>query len=72
MQKQALSNLQLELLRTYTRQVSDDDVLAIRRLLADYFAQKAMNLADTVWEQNGWTSTDTARLASEHNRQSKQ
>ena len=71
MQTQPLSNLQLELLRTYTRQVSDDDVLAIRKLLADYFAQKAMNLADTVWDKNNWTSADTTRLSSEHNRKSK-
>ena len=72
MQTQALSNLQLELLRTYTRQISDDDLLAIRKLLANYFAQKAMDLADVVWEKNNWTSADTQRLSSIHNRTSGQ
>ena len=66
MQTQALSNLQLELLRTYTRQISDDDVLAIRKLPADYFAQKAMDLADAVWDENNWTSADTNQLSAAH------
>lgn len=68
MQTQALTNLQLELLKTFTRQVSDEDVLAIRKMLAQYFAQKAMNLADDVWDKNSWTASDTQQLSSEHNR----
>jgi hypothetical protein len=70
MQTQPLSNLQLELLRTYTRTVSDADVLAIRKLLADYFAKKAMDLADEVWDKNNWTADDTARLSAGHHRKS--
>lgn len=70
MQTETLTNLQLELLRTFSRQVSDDDVLAIRKMLADYFSDKAMNLADEAWERNGWKTEDTLRLASEHNRKS--
>lgn len=68
MQTQALTNLQLELLKTFTRQVSDEDVLAIRKMLAQYFAQKAINLADEVWDKNNWTAADTQQLSSEHNR----
>ena len=68
MQTQALTNLQLELLKTFTRQVSEEDVLAIRKMLANYFAQKAMNLADNVWEKNNWATADSQRLSSEHNR----
>jgi hypothetical protein len=47
-----MSNLQLELLRTFTHQISDEDVLAIRKMPSDYFAKKAMDLADTAWETN--------------------
>jgi hypothetical protein len=71
MQKQTMSNLQLELLRTFTRQISEDDVLAIRKFLADYFAQKAMDLADSAWDKNNWKNNDTQKLANEHNRISK-
>ena len=66
--QQSLSNIQLELLKTYTRKISDEDVAAIRALLANYFAQKAINLAEEVWDKNNWTEADTQRLASEHNR----
>ena len=70
MQTKTLSNLQLELLRTYTRQISDDDILAIRKMLANYFAQKAMDLAGNVWDNNNWTSEDTQQLSAEHHRKS--
>jgi len=43
---QPLSNLQLELLNVFSRPVSDDDLRAIQKFLANYFAQKAMDLAD--------------------------
>jgi hypothetical protein len=71
MQTNSLSNLQLELLRTYSRDVSDEDIMAIRQFLARYFAEKAMNMADQVWDANKWTSSDTQRLAQIHNRKSK-
>ena len=71
MQTETLTNLQLELLRAFSRQVSEEDLLAIRRMLADYFAQKSMNLADEAWERNGWTEEDTLRLSAEHHRQSR-
>jgi hypothetical protein len=68
MQTQVMSNLQLELLRTFTRQVSDDDLLVIRKMLVDYFAKKAMDSADETWDKNNWTNKDTIQLSSEHNR----
>jgi hypothetical protein len=44
-----LSNLQLELLKLYVRNVSQEDLLQIKYMLARYFAQKATDLADKVW-----------------------
>ena len=70
MQTSVMSNLQLELLRTFTHQISDEDVLAIRKMLSDYFAKKAIDLADSAWETNNWTSKDTEKLSTEHNRKS--
>ncbi|WP_262709873.1 hypothetical protein [Dyadobacter psychrotolerans] len=42
METQSFSNLQLELLRTYSRQIDDADIVAIRKMLADCFAEKAI------------------------------
>ncbi len=56
--KQPLTNLQLEILKLYSRQVSEQDLLEIKNLLAKFFAQKAMDLADQSWDEKGWTSKD--------------
>ena len=45
------SNMQLELLKLYTRNVTDDDLAAIKDLLAQFFAKKATALADKVWDE---------------------
>ncbi|MBB3836199.1 hypothetical protein FHS57_000181 [Runella defluvii] len=66
-----LSNIQLELLRVYSRHVSDEDMVAIQKMLATYFSEKAIHLADEVWDKNGWKAEDTGAFLKEHNRKSK-
>ena len=68
METQSFSNLQLELLKVYSREVEEEDILAIRKILADYFAKKAIENADKVWDQNGWKTEGTKILSKEHNR----
>lgn len=63
-----LSNLQLELLKMFAHQVPDEDLIAVRKMLVQYFAQKAIAQADAVWEEKGWTTGDTERLTKEHHR----
>lgn len=64
--KQPFTNLQLEILKLYARQVSEHDLLEIKKLLAKYFAQKAMDLADQAWDEKGWTSEDEEKFLNEH------
>ncbi|MBP6812446.1 MAG: hypothetical protein KA138_13045, partial [Saprospiraceae bacterium] len=52
---QPLSNLQLELLKLYARKVSEQDLVQIKLLLGQYFADKASDLADKVWEEKKLT-----------------
>ncbi|MFN8352922.1 MAG: hypothetical protein U0Y10_00625 [Spirosomataceae bacterium] len=66
LQKQPLSNLQLELLKLFSRQLSEQELLEIKQILVGYFAEKAMDLADKVWEENGWTPEDAVRMSKEH------
>jgi hypothetical protein len=63
-----LSNLQIELLKVFSRNVSDEDVLEIRRLLTRYFAEKAIQGANKVWDAKGWTDEDAERMLHEHMR----
>jgi hypothetical protein len=55
---QPFTNLQLELLKLYARQVPEQDLLEIRRLLAQYFMDKASDLADQIWDEKGLAAED--------------
>lgn len=51
-----LTNVQLELLKVFAMGVSDEELLEIRRMLARYFMQKAVNGATKIWEEKGYTA----------------
>ncbi|MCG8330263.1 MAG: hypothetical protein MI974_21375 [Chitinophagales bacterium] len=51
-----LSNLQIELLRLYSQNVSEEDLIAIKRLLAKYFADRASDEMDKLWAERDWTN----------------
>lgn len=67
-QQSQLSNLQIELLKVFSRNVADEDVLEIRRMLTRYFAEKAIQEANKVWDEKGWTAEDAERMLHEHMR----
>jgi len=50
-----LSNLQIELLQLYSRGVTDTELIEIKRLIAKYFADRAADEMDRLWEENNWT-----------------
>jgi len=45
-----LTNLQVELLKLFSRQLPDSDLLAIRDMIAKYLLEKAFLEADKAWE----------------------
>lgn len=55
-QQTPLSNLQLQLLKLYAAGVSDEDLKAIQRMIARYFADKASVEAQEVWVEKGYTA----------------
>jgi hypothetical protein len=61
-----LTNLQLELLKLFTRPVSEDDLLEIKKFIVQYFANKAMDLADKVWDENKWDKEDEKKFLNDH------
>ena len=62
------SNLLMELLKLFARQLSEAELLDIKLLLAKHFLEKAMDSADAVWIKNRWTESDARRLSEEHHR----
>lgn len=60
--QQPLSNVQLELLKAFSYELKDEDLKELRKLLAHFFAQKAIHSANLVWDEKGWTDEDVDRL----------
>ena len=56
------SNIQLELLKLYSRNLPDEELIKIKQLLADFFAERAMAGADAWWDANNWSEADIERM----------
>ena len=63
-----LTNLQLELLRVFSYDLPEQQLLEIRQLLAQYFAQKIDEEMDLLWDERGWTEDTMRAWANEHSR----
>ncbi len=50
-----LTNLQIELLKIYSFDVNEKQLLEIRDILSKYFAEQATEEMDRLWEERGWT-----------------
>ncbi len=53
-----LSNLQLELLKIYSFTSNEEDLKAIKKMLATYFANKLTTLVNKAVEKQGITEDD--------------
>ncbi len=51
--RQPFSNVQLELLKLFASNVTDEELLEIKELLAKYFFEKAKDSADKAWDEKG-------------------
>lgn len=51
-----LTNLQLELLKLFSMNLPEEELLEIRRMLANYFAERASDEMDRLWEEKQWTN----------------
>ncbi len=61
-----LTNLQLELLKTFSYELSEDQIIEIKDLLAKYFAQKVTDDMDRFYEENNWSEKTIEEIASQH------
>ncbi len=63
----SLSNIQQELLKLYSSNIADADLLNIKRYLARYFASKAIDEADQIWDQKGYNNDTMSKWLNEDN-----
>ncbi len=50
MHKTSLNNLQIEILKLYSTDMEKSELLELKRILAKYFAHKAISEADQIWK----------------------
>ena len=50
-QTTSLSNIQQELIKLYSFNLPQNDLINIKQILANYFAQKAISEADKIWDE---------------------
>ena len=65
---QNFSNLQIELLKLYSNNVKEEQLLEIKHMLGKYFAEKATEAMDKTWEERKLTEQDMINWTNEHNR----
>ncbi|MEL7535306.1 MAG: hypothetical protein AAFN10_28675 [Bacteroidota bacterium] len=63
-----LNRHQLEILKLFSRDMEEEDLIAIKRLIVKYLAEKATTIADEVWANNKWTHEDMEKILSERQR----
>ena len=47
--------MQLELIKYFQYEVSEAELLEIKRMLTVFFAKRAMDRVDALWEERGWS-----------------
>jgi hypothetical protein len=62
---QPFNNIQLELLKLFADNVSNEDLLAIKELISRYFFEKAKDEADQIWEAK---ALDSHKMLQKHRR----
>lgn len=50
-----LSNLQMEILKLYSTGMSETELNDLKLLLAKYFAEKAIEEADKIWDERNYS-----------------
>ena len=63
-----LTNLQLEILQLFRYELGEKQLLEIRELLAKYFADKATEEMDRLWDEKGWSEQTMEEWSQEHMR----
>lgn len=60
--RQPLTNVQLEILKTFSYSLSEQELLEMKRLLASFFAKRAIAIVDKAWDEQGWNDKKVEEL----------
>ena len=63
-----ITNLQQELMKIFSIQMTEQELLEIRNLLGNYFAQKVDEEMEKVWKERGYSEETIKGWLNEHMR----
>ena len=63
-----LNRHQLELLKLFSRDLDEKDLIAIKQLIVQYLGEKISDMADVHWDEQGWSQDDVDRILKSHDR----
>ncbi len=61
-----LSNIQLELLQLFSRDLEERDIIEIKQLIVNYLSSKLNKQTTKVWDEKNLTDDDMDRLLNTH------
>lgn len=61
-----LSNIQLELLQLFSRDLEERDILEIKQLIVNYLSNKLNRQTDKAWDEKKLTNDDMDKLLNTH------
>ena len=65
-----ITNLQLELMKIFSFQLEEKQLLEVKNILAKYFAEKATTEMDKLWNEKSWTKKTMEQWSKERLRKS--
>ncbi len=60
-----LSNVQVELLKLCSTDLSEEDLKELRKKLGQFYAEKSIRLANQVWDEKGLKDEDMEKWLNE-------
>ncbi|KAF2511324.1 hypothetical protein [Flavobacterium foetidum] len=69
--KQPFTNVQLELLKTFSHQLSEKDLIDLKQTLALFFSERLINQADKIWDDKKWDDKTVDDMLTKKMRKSK-
>ena len=62
-----LTNVQLQILKNFEFQITDEELKDLQQLLASFFSKRAQDEFDKLWVKNGWTDKTMDKWLNEEN-----
>ena len=65
-QRTVLNEAQLDILRLLSTMNNEEEVHELRRIISNYYAQKATEEMDRLWESGDWSEEKNEAILKEH------